>query len=229
VHVVPGCVSDLGLSGEIRPDKQRLIDQCTWPRLVYIAHPAQHKNHVTLIRALPRILERYPDTKLLLTMEPHARNGMVDTGCVRRIQQLAEELGLGNHVVWLGVLSPQEVRYLLRQATVSVFPSLDESFGLPLAEIITEGCPLAASDRPFARDVAGKAAEYFDPLDPDSIARCVTALIGTPQRLEQLRREARERQVCFQPRKVAEQVARILEAAVDHQRDGHARVGTEVC
>ena len=61
-----------------------------------------------------------------------------------------------------------------------VFPSLAESFGLPLVEAMAAGCPVAAADRPYAREVAGPAAVYFDPLDPRALAECVIGVLGDP-------------------------------------------------
>jgi glycosyltransferase involved in cell wall biosynthesis len=213
VHVIPGCVSAGGQTREIRPEKRRLIDASAWPRLVYIAHPLEHKNHPTLIRALPKIAANYPSATLLLTIEPEGHNGRVGTSYIHRMRQLAGELGTSDRIVWLGALTQAEVRYLLQQATVAVFPSLDESFGLPLAEAITEGCPLAASDLPFAREVAGPAAVYFDPLDPDSIAACVTDLIARPEVRGQVAEHAREQRARFKPEWVAERIATIIEDA----------------
>jgi glycosyltransferase involved in cell wall biosynthesis len=86
-----------------------------------------------------------------------------------------------------------------------------------------------ASDLPFARDVAGDAAVYFDPLDPCSIARSVANLIETPEQLGLLRRGALLRRERFQPHNVAEQIATVLEAAVDQEKDTHAQVGQAVC
>jgi glycosyltransferase involved in cell wall biosynthesis len=166
---------------------------------------------------------------LLLTLEADGQHGVADTARVRRIRQLVEELGLGNHVQWLGILSPAEIRYLLQKATVAVFPSLEESFGLPLAEAITAGCPLAASDLPYARDVADRAAVYFDPLDPGSIAMCVTNLIEAPEQLTRLKQEARRLQARFHPRAVAEQIATILEAAAGRQKGSYAPFDPRVC
>jgi glycosyltransferase involved in cell wall biosynthesis len=110
-------------------------------------------------------------------------------------------------------LTQAEVKYLLQHATAAVFPSLDESFGLPLAEAITERCPLAASDLPFAREVAGPAAVYFDPLDPDSIAACVSELVARPEVSGLAAQHAREQGVRFKPESVAGRIAGIIEDA----------------
>jgi glycosyltransferase involved in cell wall biosynthesis len=231
VHVIPGCVSSAGRVEEIRPEKRRLIESARPPRLAYVAHAGEHKNHLTLIRALPKIAENYVNATLMLTIDPEGGNDWLDQGYVRRVRQLAQELGVNSHIVWLGMLTQAEVKYLLQQATVAIFPSLDESFGLPLAEAIVEGCPLVASDLPFARDIAGGAAVYFDPLDPDSIARCVTSLIGSQRQIQHIKMEASKRRERFQPRSVAEQIAAALETArgLEHLEHDSQLRGTIAC
>lgn len=229
VHVVPGCVSSAGREEEIRPEKRRLIEGCAMPRLVYVAHAYQHKNHATLIQALPRIVAHYPSATLLLTVEPDARSATVGHERIRELRQLVLDLGVGKHVVWLGTLSAGEVRYLLRQATAAVFPSLDESFGLPLAEAVTEGCALAASDLPFAKEVAGAAAVYFNPLDPDSIAMCITELIARPELRGIVAQCQAKQSLRFKPESVAERIAAIIENAAHQGQPVLSNTGREVC
>ncbi len=129
IRVVPGCFPSIQTDGEVRPQKQKLIDSCGCPRLLYVAHGFPHKNHATLIRALPRIAQRYPNVTLLLTIE--AANGGLnpETGYISRLHRLVTELGMNYHVAWLGTLSEKEARYAMQQSSVAVFPSLDESFG----------------------------------------------------------------------------------------------------
>ena len=213
IHVIPGCVSLADSSTGIRPEKRHLIDGASSPRLVYVAHAGQHKNHLRLIRAMPGIIAHCPSATLLLTIGPDDPSNHADARYARSVRRLAETLAVSRHIAWLGVLTAAEVRYLLRRATVAVFPSLEESFGLPLAQAITEGCVLAASDLPFAREVAAGAALYFDPLDPSSIAQSITRLLGSPELVERMRNEARRHRDRFHPRTVAEQIAVILEAA----------------
>ncbi len=75
------------------------------------------------------------------------------------------------------------------------------------------GCPLAVSDLPFGREVAGPAAVYFDPLAPHSLAQCVIGLISRPELAQRLKAEAAIRKSAFEPKTVAEQIASIIEAA----------------
>jgi hypothetical protein len=61
--------------------------------------------------------------------------------------------------------------------------------------------------------VAGAAASYFVPSDPDSVASSLIDLISQPELIERLKEEAAHRAPRFQPITVAEQIATLLEAA----------------
>ena len=59
-----------------------------------------------------------------------------------------------------------------------MFPSLYEGFGQPVLEALACAWPVACSDLPPLREVAGDDAVYFDPRDPESIADAIRAAIA---------------------------------------------------
>jgi glycosyltransferase involved in cell wall biosynthesis len=187
IHVIPSGFRTLSLNPLIRPEKKASIDNSSHPRLIYVSHPSEHKNHINLIKALPSIIKSFPNTQLLLTLEksnpPNARYATL----IREMTKAAREVGVDNNLVWLGILTPGEVNYALSNSDLMVFPSLAESFGLGIVEAIAIGCPVIASNLPYAHDVAGDAAAYFDPLSHKDIARTVVTILLDRQRLPQMR------------------------------------------
>jgi glycosyltransferase involved in cell wall biosynthesis len=199
---------------------RQAIGELPRPRVLYVARPSIHKNHERLIAALPRLLQAHPQARLLLTIgkdeNPH------DRGYARTLQRVfaaARGSGAGDHIAWLGVLSPDDVAFALRHSDVMAFPSLSESFGLPLAEAMTLGCPLAAADLPYAREVAGPAAAYFSPWDPDSIAATLASVLGDGARRSRLGDEGLRRAQLFSSERVCRQIAGVLQAAAKARRD----------
>lgn len=116
------------------------------------AHP--HKNHL-LIR---RMIEAQP-------------NG---DACVEKLMLTLTEwefrsLGISaNWVHNLGRISSQNCLQTYQHVDALFFPSLLESYGLPLVEAMSVGLPIVCSDLPFARWLCGDQAIYFDGNDPNS-------------------------------------------------------------
>lgn len=210
IAVIPGSVSDVELP--LTPTAQmHRIAGTTGPRLLYVASSMPHKNHATLLRALPAVIARFPQTTLLLTLDESCSAG--DNRYFQSLRALADQLGIEAHIAWLGNLQPSEVRYALQNCSLAVFPSTEEAFGLPLAEAIVEGSPLVAADRPYAHDVAGQAALYFNPLDPASLAAVLNSALEHPDILADLKARQAVRAPRFDPAAIAEAVALRLESA----------------
>lgn len=217
VKVIPSGYRISQGDSAIRDEKRRLIDEVAGVKLIYVSHPGEYKNHELLIRAILRIAEKMPSVKLMLTIDPV---NATDPSCrelvrmlVERILKEVKKVGADNYMVWLGVLTSDEVAYALSKSDLLVFPSLSESFGLPLAEAMAAGCPIAAADLPYAHDVAVDAAAYFDPRDPDSLADCVVSLFKESESLEVLASKGMARSTMFSYENIAESIARVLEMA----------------
>lgn len=211
ISVIPSGFRTTSVNSVIRHEKKALIDGASRPRLIYVSHPSEHKNHAALVRALPRIIKDSPSANLLFTLEhehpPNARY----TSFVKEINRIAEQAGVAKQLVWLGILDPEEVSYALACSDLMVFPSLVESFGLGIVEAMAMGCPVAAADLPYAHDVAGEAAIYFNPRDLKSIAKSIVDLLNDDRSLKRLKSIGAERKMCFSYERIADAVAEVLE------------------
>lgn len=197
----------------IRPEKKKLIDGATHPRLIYISYPHEHKNHTTLLRALPEIIRSFPKVSLLLTLETTYPTNLRFASVVHEIIKISKREGMGKHLVMLGNLNKDEVDYALTHADLQVFPSLAESVGLGLVEGLSNGCPMAASNLSFARDVADEAAVYFDPYDPKDIARTVVSILHDTKSLNSLKAAAAKQKLKFSDEQSAKMLADLMEMA----------------
>jgi glycosyltransferase involved in cell wall biosynthesis len=140
---------------------------------IYVADGEAHKNHRRLIEAWVRLADQGIRPSLALTLSNR------DQALQEWIAQQSQAYRLAVHQ--LGTLPHEETLALYSHARALIFPSLGESFGLPLVEARTHGCPIVASELDFVRDVC-EPVETFDPLSSTSIARAVLRFLQRAER-----------------------------------------------
>jgi glycosyltransferase involved in cell wall biosynthesis len=98
------------------------------------------------------------------------------------LTRLVSELHLEDDVVFVGGVPLETTALFYQGADVLVYPSRNETFGLPILEAMACGCPVVTSDVSAMPETAGGAAVLAPPDDPDAIADAiVAALAGTPR------------------------------------------------
>ncbi|MBK9018687.1 MAG: glycosyltransferase [Sulfuritalea sp.] len=135
----------------------------------YPALGTPHKNHVLLIDAWVILAKQEIYPLLLLTIDPRFEQLLTHLEQARSIS--------GIRAVNLGLLSHQQVLDQLLASEAMIFPSLCESFGLPLLEARENGLPVIACERDYVREILDPV-ETFDPESALSIARAVKRFLG---------------------------------------------------
>lgn len=82
-----------------------------------------------------------------------------------------KDLGIEGLTIHAGMVSQEDLVNFYNLADLFVLPSLYEGFGLPVLEAFACGTPVACSNVSSLPEVGGDVATYFDPKDPESIAR----------------------------------------------------------
>jgi glycosyltransferase involved in cell wall biosynthesis len=103
------------------------------------------------------------------------------------IRRLAAKLGLAGKARFLGYVPQDLLPGLYTLATLFVFPSHYEGFGLPVLEAMASGVPVIASSTSAIPEVAGDAAMLVDPADVNSLTQAVRAVLTDAQIRIQLR------------------------------------------
>jgi glycosyltransferase involved in cell wall biosynthesis len=144
----------------------------TKPFVLFVSSLWPYKNCEGLLRAWA--LARVDLTDRQLAIVGSGR----DPDYLASLHALAAELGIADDVVFVGGVPLEETVSFYRAADVFVYPSLNETFGLPLLEAMACGCPVVTSDTSAMPETAGDAAILADPGEPASIAKAIVEAAG---------------------------------------------------
>lgn len=139
-------------------------------RLLYTGGAEYRKNVRRLLEALDVLAATGTDVRLWTT-------GSCDSAWKRIFSGFSEATIA--RVVFLGRLSPAELASHYRVADAVVYPTLCEGFGRVCIEAMEVGAPLACSDLPVLREVAGEYPVYFDPCDVDAMAAAIRSAVAS--------------------------------------------------
>jgi glycosyltransferase involved in cell wall biosynthesis len=186
-----------------------------WPDafILMVGTLEPRKNHLGLINAYARYREMAQSPLPLLI-------GGGKGWHFDRIFQRVQALGLEDAVQFLGFVPWEDLPWLYNAATLFVYPSRYEGFGLPVAEAMRCGTPVITSNVSSLPEVAGDAALTIDPDNPDELAAAmVLVLEKEPQRLQVMREKGFHQAARFTWEQTAAETADVY-ARILHQPHG---------
>jgi alpha-1,3-rhamnosyl/mannosyltransferase len=130
--------------------------------ILFVGTLEPRKNIEFLIRSYYGLEKRLRDEYPLLIAGP--RGWYYDT-----IFKLVDDLDLKSSVRFLGYLPDEELPFLYNGASLFVYPSLYEGFGLPPLEAMACGCPVITSDTSSLPEVVGAGGVMVNPEDEDDL------------------------------------------------------------
>lgn len=169
------------------------------------------KNIPRLLEALAMLKKELPENlKLVLA-------GHVPSKGTHLLKQV-ESLDLGKRVIFTGYLPDEELVLLLQHATIFIFPSLYEGFGIPVLEAMAVGVPVTCSNAASLCEVAGEAALLFDPLAVDAITLSIRRLINDPDLRAELAHKGYQNVARFSWKTTAEKTLHVYENLLCSQK-----------
>jgi glycosyltransferase involved in cell wall biosynthesis len=165
--------------GALAPEEvRRRFGLGSGPIVLTVGARNRHKNLLRLLEAMPTVLASHPGAILVMAGNPTPHD--------RELTQQVERLQLSRNTVLLPFVDPAELEGLYAAARCFVLPSVNEGFGLPILEAMGRGVPVACSGVSALPEVAGEAALYFDPHNPEEIATALTKLLVDSRLRERL-------------------------------------------
>ncbi len=154
--------------------------------VLYVGNIKPHKNLVRLIEAYDLLRQRgFSDLKLLIIGDEISK--------LPALRRAVHTHKLHKQVRFLGYLPDDTLSVLYRLASVFVFPSLYEGFGLPPLEAMACGTPVVTSNLSSMPEVAGDAAVLIDPYDVESIVGGMQKVLTNPALSHELREKGMAR------------------------------------
>ncbi|MGI8589247.1 MAG: glycosyltransferase family 4 protein [Chloroflexia bacterium] len=149
--------------------------------LLHVGTIEPRKNLVRLIGAYSRLIAGGHDEGHDLVLA--GRRGWM----YEPVFAAAEAEGLGNRIHFLDYVLEEDLPLLYNLATVFVYPSLYEGFGLPVLEAMACGTPVVTTRTPALLELSGEAAMLVDPKDEARIAAGIERLLESGEARRNLR------------------------------------------
>jgi len=146
---------------------QSLINE---PFLLYVGNRGRYKNFSRLLQAYGNSQELQKNFRLIcFGGGPFTISEMEAISHLGSCSKQLIQLGGSDHLL----------ATLYHYASVFVYPSLYEGFGLPPLEAMSLGCPVACSECSSIPEVVGDAGEYFDPADSESMTSAILRILSS--------------------------------------------------
>ena len=140
------------------------------PMLLAVGRLVARKGYMTLLRAMPAILQENPHAKLVIVGRGHMKSSL---------EKNAKKLGVSHSIHIQSSLSFEELAQHFRSADLVVYPSYYEGQGLIPLESLASGTPVATvNQEPLTEMVDDSVGGLFKRGDPEDLARCVNEMLA---------------------------------------------------
>jgi glycosyltransferase involved in cell wall biosynthesis len=128
---------------------------------------------------------------------------------MNELKKLLDEIGdkqLMNQIVLTGYVVNTDLPAIYSLSTIFLYPSLRESFGIPMLEAMACGVPVITSNTSSMPEVSGDAAHIVNPYNPEEITEGIIKILSEKEYSENLCKKGIERSKLFSWKNMAEQI-----------------------
>lgn len=135
----------------------------------------RRKNHELILKAM-----RNPQIELPLVIVGRGDEYK------KELIEMAQKWGLEKRIIFLDGVKTEELPALYKLATLFVYPSLFEGFGIPILESLTIGTPVITSKGSCFKETGGEAVKYVSCNDEDELAETILQVLGDTKLREEM-------------------------------------------
>lgn len=181
------------------------------PYILYVGGIDLRKNIVGLAEAFFEVKKHIPDLRLITVGKEFGLSDQLEDLGWSAI--LKTNPTYAKDIIRPGFLSDSDLALLYERATVFVFPSRYEGFGLPILEAMQAGCPVVAYRNSSIPEVAADAALLVD--DGQPLAPALRQILDDPKLRQAMIAKGHEQASKFTWEKTARDTLQALEKTVD--------------
>lgn len=183
------------------------------PYILWVGKIYAHKNLVRLLRAYNKLIKaKHIKHRLVIC-------GMKSWGYPCFIRTV-EEFKLQDKVVFKGYVSYDQLKPIYANASLFVFPSLIETFGLPILEAMSCGAPVVTSNCGAMAEIADEAALLVDPYNVEEIAEAMHRILTDKTLRAALIKKGLKRASQFSWEKTARETLEVYKRVCEHAFSG---------
>jgi len=198
-----------GVSAEFRPVKDKQVLEnvkkkygITNDYILYVGTYKENKNLPTLVKAYAQLSYQMRHSYYLVIVGKQSTR-------YPEVPALIKQLGIESTVICVNCVSEEDLPVFYSGATVFVFPSIYEGFGLPIIEAMACGTPVVASNQASIPEIATDAAVLIDPLNVEGMSGAIYDVLSNHQLRKRLIEKGFERAKAFSWEKTARETMRL--------------------
>jgi glycosyltransferase involved in cell wall biosynthesis len=144
--------------------------------ILHIGSFEERKDLMTLLKAFHFLKN---DNLKLVLVGTQVLNG--NKKIIKRVNKYILKNNLSERVILPGFVSKEEAKVYYKNASIYVFPSLDEGFGIPILEALSFSIPTICSDIEVFKEIGNNSVEFFKAGDPNSLAKKIAFLLNSEE------------------------------------------------
>jgi len=145
------------------------------PFFLHIGGEPDYKNSLSVIYSFNLLPSEFKIKFKLFIL------GIKDSKVLNDYINLVKSLNLSDKIFFLPFQTDEEIELLYKKATLFIFPSKQEGFGIPVIESLKYGCPLLCSNTSCIPEIAQDSAFYFNPNSNNELALGIINIVSNPK------------------------------------------------